>query len=43
VPEYRDRCRLHDVHHCIDCGYHWYTVDDDGIATHVEGTGDGVS
>ena len=37
---YSDTCRLHSRHHCIDCGYRWYTVDDAGTWHYVEGTGD---
>lgn len=36
---YSDICTIHNRHHCTDCGYIWFTVDDKGMATHVEGTG----
>ena len=35
----RETCRAHQRYHCIDCGYRWYTVTDDGTWTHIEGTG----
>ena len=34
-----ETCRLHNVFHCVDCNYAWFTVDDGGNAVHVEGTG----
>lgn len=29
----------HQRYHCIDCGYRWHTVGDDGTWTYIEGTG----
>ena len=34
-----ETCRAHQRYHCIDCGYRWHTVDDDGNWTYIEGTG----
>lgn len=34
-----ETCRAHQRYHCIDCGYRWHTVTDDGTWTHIEGTG----
>lgn len=36
-------CTRHGEYHCLDCGYHWYSVNDSGEWVHVPGTGGEVS